>query len=77
MFDPATHYELEVRGQVDVDWLRSFGRAVEIVADEAEREEGSTVLRVQADQAGIVGLVRSLHGLGVTILQMRIASDKG
>jgi hypothetical protein len=77
MFDPATHYEIEVQGQVDVDWLRSFGSPVEIVADEAGREEGSTILRVHADQSGIVGLVRSLHGLGVTILQVRIVSDEG
>lgn len=77
MFDPATRYEIEVRGQVDVDWLRSFSGAVEIVAGEAEGEQGSTVLRVHADQSGIVGLVRSLHGLGVTILQVRIAADRG
>ena len=77
MFDPGTRYEIEVQGQVDVDWLRSFGSAVEIVAGEAGGENGSTVLRVHADQSGIVGLVRSLHGLGVTILQVRIVSDGG
>ena len=76
MFDPATQYAIEVQGQVDVDWLRSFGSPVEIVADEAAPEKGSTVLRVRADQSGIVGLVRSLHGLGVTILQVRIVGDR-
>lgn len=77
MFDPATHYEIEVRGQVDADWLRSFDSSVEIRADQGGPSEGNTVLRVQADQSEIVGLLRSLHGLGVTILQLRIVSMGG
>ncbi len=24
IFDPTTHYRIEVRGRVDVDWLQSF-----------------------------------------------------
>lgn len=77
MFDPATHYEIEVRGQVDVDWLRSFDSSVEIHADLAGQGEGHTVLTVQADQSGVVGLLRSLHGLGMTILQVRLVPGQG
>jgi hypothetical protein len=36
-----------------------------------------TVLTVQTDQAGIIGLVRKLHGLGMTILNVQIVSDGG
>jgi len=77
MFDQTTHYEIELRGRVDADWLRSFDSSVEIVADEAGQREGLTVLSVHTDQSGIVGLLRNLHGLGVTILQLRIVSDGG
>ena len=77
IFDPATHYRIEVHGHVDVDWLRSFDSSVEISADEARQMEDITVLNVNTDQSGIVGLVRRLHGLGMTILQVQIISDGG
>jgi len=32
---------------------------------------------VHTDQSGIVGLLRRLHGLGITILQWQIVSDGG
>ena len=31
IFDPATHYRIEVQGQVDVDWLQSFDSSAEIM----------------------------------------------
>lgn len=77
MLDPVTTYEIEVQGQVDADWLRSFDSSVEILSDVTGQKVGMTVLRVRADQSGIVGLVRLLHGLGVTILQLRAVSVGG
>jgi hypothetical protein len=60
---------------VDVDWLQSFDGSAEISADRTEQMEDMTVLNVHTDQAGMVGLVRRLHGLGMTILQLQIVSD--
>ncbi len=77
LFDPMTHYRIEVRGRVDVDWLRSFNHSWEFSVDEAGQVENTTVLDVHADQAGIVGLVRRLHGLGMTILQLQIMQKDG
>ena len=77
LFDAATHYRIEVRGRVDVDWLKSFDGSAEIIVDEAQLMADITVLRVHADQSGIVGLVRRLHGLGMTILQLQIVSVTG
>ena len=77
MFDPATHYQIEVQGRVDVEWLQGFDSSVEISADEARQMEDITVLNVNTDQSGVVGLVRRLHGLGITILQWQIVSDGG
>jgi hypothetical protein len=77
MFDPATHYRIEVRGLVDVDWLQSFDGTAEITIDESRQVEEITLLDVHTDQSGIVGLVRRLHGLGMTILQLQILTDVG
>ena len=77
LFDPATPYRIDVRGRVDVDWLQSFDGSAEISVDETRQLETITVLHVHTDQAGIVGLVRRLHGLGMTILQLQVVSDGG
>jgi len=77
IFDPATHYRIEIEGRVDVEWLQSFDSSVELSLEETRQMEELTVLNVNTDQSGIVGLVRRLHGLGMTILQVRIISDGG
>ena len=77
LFDSATHYRIEVRGCVDVDWLQRFNSSAEVIVDATRQMEDITVLDVHTDQSGIVGLVRRLHGLGMTILQLQIISDGG
>ena len=72
IFNPATHYRIEVQGRVDVEWLQSFESSAEIIVAETRQMEQITVLHMHTDQAGIVGLVRRLHGLGMTILQLQI-----
>jgi hypothetical protein len=76
IFDSTTHYRIEVRGHIDIEWLRSLQGPVEIsVADAGQRDqirEDSTVFEVSTDQAGVIGLVRTLHSLGVTIQQFAV-----
>jgi hypothetical protein len=76
IFDPATHYRIKVRGRVDVDWLESFDNSVDIIVDETRQLQDITVLNLHTDQSGIVGLLRRLHGLGITIVQLQIVSDE-
>jgi len=76
LFDPATRYRIEVLGRVDADWLQSFDDNAEIIIDETNRMGNATVLNIHTDQSGIVGLVRRLHGLGMTILQFQIISEE-
>jgi len=68
IFDPETQYRITVQGRIDTEWLQRFDRTAEISVNEVEPLEDSTVLNVHADQAGIVGLVRRLHGLGMKTL---------
>ena len=76
IFDPTTHYRIEVQGRVDVEWLQNFDSSAEIIVDATSQVEDITVLDVHTDQSGIVGLVRRLHGPGVAILQLQIVSDR-
>lgn len=77
IFDSATHYRIELRCRVDVEWLQSFDSLAEISVDETRQMEDITVLKVHTDQSGMVGLVRRLHGLGLTILQLQIVLSEG
>lgn len=77
LFDSTTHYQIEVRGRVDMEWLQSFDSSAKISVDETGPRKEITLLDVHTDQAGIVGLVRRLHGLGITILQLQIVSHGG
>lgn len=70
IYDPGTRYRIEVRGWVDLAWLVSFDSSAQI--REAEQGSDLTVLEVRTDQAGIVGLVRQLHSLGITIQRLQV-----
>ncbi len=72
IFDPSTHYRIEVRGRIDLEWLQSFDGSAKILIHETGQSDDVTVLDVHTDQSGIVGLMRRLHGLGMTIQQFQI-----
>ena len=76
IFDPATGYRVELRGRVDLAWLRSFDSSIEILVEDTGQMDATTVLHVYTDQSGIIGLLRRLHGLGMTIQQFRIVTRK-
>lgn len=75
IFDPTTQYRIELQGRVDLEWLQNFVNLAEMSVGETNLSENITVLSVHTDQAGIVGLVRRLHGLGMAILQLEIISE--
>jgi hypothetical protein len=76
LFDPATLYRIEIEGRVALDWLQSYDDTAQIFVDESRMMENTTVLSIHTDQSGIIGLVRRLHGLGMTILQFQIITRK-
>jgi hypothetical protein len=64
-------YEITVRGEIDVSWLTGFGEVdvqTEIIAG---GEHQSKLFKIVMDQAGLVGLIRRLHGLGIVLLSVR------
>ncbi len=68
--DQKAQYVIKTEGDVDsslVDW---FG-PVEIAIGAQETGETVTTLSgIVADQAGVVGLIRHLHGLGLVLLSI-------
>ena len=65
-------YEIKIYGQVDESWLGWIGEAkahVEILAD---KSRVTTFSNVVMDQAGLVGLIRRLHSLGIVLISIRL-----
>lgn len=77
MSDQATTYRIEMRGRLELDWLQSFAEGAQVLSTEAAPGEEITVVHVQADQSGAVGLLRRLHGLGISILLVQAVPDRG
>lgn len=64
-------YEIKIHGQPDDSWLGWFGEAevhTEILTDDSQV---TTFSNIFMDQAGLVGLIRRLHGLGIVLISIR------
>lgn len=67
--DAQNRYEITVRGAINVAWFTEAG-AVEVRPAAGEE---TTLLQIITDQAGLVGLIRRLHGVGVVLVCVRQA----
>lgn len=64
-------YEIKIYGQLGDSWLVWFGDVkvpVEIVVDDSQV---TTFSNLVMDQAGLVGLIRRLHGRGIVLISIR------
>jgi hypothetical protein len=69
-------YEIKVYGQVDESWLGWIGEAkahAEILVDNSQVTTFSDVVM---DQAGLVGLIRRLHGHGIVLISIRFTKQE-
>ena len=65
-------YEIKVYGQPDDSWLNWF-RVAKVYAEILDdNRQVTTVSDVVMDQAGLVGLIRRLHGLGIVLISIRL-----
>ncbi|MFN8440294.1 MAG: hypothetical protein U0175_05990 [Caldilineaceae bacterium] len=65
-------YEIKLQGQPDQSWLGWFGKTedhAEVLVDETEVTTFSNVIM---DQAGLVGLIRRLHGVGIVLISVKV-----
>jgi hypothetical protein len=66
-------YTLRLSGALDDDFLAGYcPEGAELIV------EGDTFIlaHLHADQAGLLGIIRSLHNLGLTILEMSISVER-
>jgi hypothetical protein len=71
---PIVSYEIEVAGLLDRAW-EDWLEAPRIVAT---MQDGQPVTRLTVqfqDQAGLIGLLRQLHGMGLELLSVRRLED--
>jgi hypothetical protein len=66
MHEPCI-YRIEVRGQVDESELNAQSPLQTTVV---RAEPAATLFTIQADQSGLIGLVRHLHGRGFLLLSV-------
>lgn len=63
--DRQTNYIIRTQGRIDAQWV-DWCAPVTWLAAPSE----ATAFRLHTDQAGIVGLVRHLHSLGIVLLSV-------
>ena len=71
------NYEIQIYGQPDESWLGWFGEAKAHVELLADNNQVTTLSDVVMDQAGLVGLIRRLHGLGIVLISIRLGLSGG
>jgi hypothetical protein len=65
-------YEIKIYGQQDDSWPGLFGEASAHVETLVDNSQVTTFSDVVMDQAGLVGLIRRLHGLGIVLISIRL-----
>jgi hypothetical protein len=61
-------YEIKIYGQLDDSWLGWFGEAEAHTEILANHSQVTTFSDVVMDQAGLVGLIRRLHSIGIVLI---------
>lgn len=65
-------YEIKVHGQLDVSWMGWFGEAKVQVETLPDDNQMTTLSEIVMDQAGLVGLIRRLHGHGIVLISIQL-----
>lgn len=64
-------YEIKIYGQLEDSWLGWFGEG-ELLAEKLDDDgQVTTISNIVMDQAGLVGLIRRLHGHGIVLISIR------
>jgi hypothetical protein len=69
------NYEIRIYGQADDSWLGWFGKA-EVRSEFIDDTQVTTFSNISMDQAGLVGLIRRLHGLGIVLISIQQVKRK-
>ena len=64
-------YEIMVKGDIDPSRLTAFAELDDQTLTVTVGGHQPTLFRITMDQAGLVGLIRRMHGLGMVLLSIR------
>jgi hypothetical protein len=64
-------YEIRIYGEPDDSLLGLFREVNAQCSSTTDDRQVTTVSDIVMDQAGLVGLIRRLHGLGIVLLSIR------
>ena len=64
-------YEIKIYGELDASWLSWFGDSNTHAEMLVDNSGVTTFSNVIMDQAGLVGLIRRLHGIGIVLISVR------
>ena len=64
------NYEIKICGELDDSWLGWFGEAKSHPEISVDTNQITTFSNVVMDQAGLVGLIRRLHGHGIVLVSI-------
>lgn len=66
------HYRIIIKGVMDEDFLQNYCSPGFILSHQHGR---TTLSNLQTDQTGMLGLIRQLHNLGVTVLLVELQNE--
>ncbi len=69
--DDSCTYRIQLRGQVAADEINTRSPLLLTLVN---TDPAATCLTVTTDQAGLIGLLRHLHGLGFVILSVNCSN---
>jgi hypothetical protein len=70
--DSENVYEITVQGEIELSWFTGFGPVSVQTESSVDGGHQATLFKLVTDQAGLVGLIRRLHGLGVVLISVRL-----
>lgn len=68
----SDRYRITIKGVMDEEFIRDYCAPGFTLT---YRGGKTTLSNISTDQAGIVGLIRQLHNLGVTVLAVELQSE--
>jgi hypothetical protein len=69
MFDPAI-YRIRINGRLGERWSEYFGAQSMSVEEDEAGLSSTTLVSVPIDQAGLVGMINHLNGLGLPVVSV-------
>ena len=69
MFDPAV-YRIRISGMLTESWSEYFGAQSISIEEDRAGQSTTTLISEPVDQAGLVGMINHLNGLGLPVLSV-------